>query len=150
MADIVDVSTRSRMMSGIRGKDTLPELQVRRFLHGTGLRFLLHARHLPGRPDVVLPKHETVVFVHGCFWHRHHSCKYAYEPASNRRFWRNKFLDNVARDKRVKSQLRRAGWRVLVVWECAAGNKERLARLVTSILDVKQLKRKPRKRQVLS
>jgi DNA mismatch endonuclease (patch repair protein) len=117
MTDVVDRATRSRMMSGIRGRDTKPEKQVRSFLHRAGLRFRLHAS-LPGKPDLVFPKHRAVAFVHGCFWHRHAGCRYATTPSSNVDFWQAKFDANVARDKRVTRQLRKAGWRVLVVWEC--------------------------------
>lgn len=117
MVDVVDRSTRSRMMAGIRGKNTQPEITVRRTLHGLGLRFRLHAP-LPGHPDLVFPKYETAVFVHGCFWHRHPGCPYTTTPASNRRFWNAKFRANVARDARKTSALRSAGWRVLVIWAC--------------------------------
>lgn len=123
--DVVDRATRSRMMSGIRGRDTKPEKQVRSFLHRAGLRFRLHAS-LPGRPDLVFPKHRAVVFVHGCFWHRHVGCRYATTPSSNAEFWQAKFDANVARDNRVSRQLRKEGWRVFVVWEC---------RLSSSVLD---------------
>ena len=117
MTDVVDRATRSRMMSGIRGRDTKPEKQVRSFLHRAGLRFRLHAS-LPGKPDLVFPKHGAVVFVHGCFWHRHAGCRYATTPSSNVEFWQAKFDANVARDKRVARQLREDGWRVFVVWSC--------------------------------
>lgn len=119
MTDIVDRATRSRMMSGIGGRDTSPELIVRSHLHRAGLRFSLHARDLPGRPDLVLPKWNAVVFVHGCFWHRHPGCQFAATPKSNRAFWTTKFEANVARDERNIRELRRLGWRVRVVWECA-------------------------------
>lgn len=115
--DIVDRATRSRMMSGIRGKNTKPELIVRSFLHRAGLRFRLHAK-LPGKPDLVFPKYRTVVFVHGCFWHRHDDCRYATTPASNPRFWQDKFAANVHRDAKVRQQLEELGWRVLVIWGC--------------------------------
>ncbi|GAB3309970.1 very short patch repair endonuclease [Luteimonas notoginsengisoli] len=121
--DVVDRATRSRMMSGIRGKDTKPELAVRSFLHRAGLRFRLHAK-LPGKPDLVLPRYETVVFVHGCFWHRHEGCRYATTPASNVEFWQEKFAGNVQRDARVKRQLEEAGWRVETVWACQLGEQE--------------------------
>ncbi|MBS0461625.1 MAG: DNA mismatch endonuclease Vsr [Proteobacteria bacterium] len=117
MVDVVDAATRSRMMSGIRGRNTRPELLVRSFLHRAGLRFRLHVR-LPGKPDLVFPKYRTVVFVHGCFWHRHAGCRLASIPATNRRFWEEKFEANVARDRRITRQLRREGWHVLVAWEC--------------------------------
>lgn len=117
MADVVDRATRSRMMSGIRGRDTKPEKRVRSFLHRAGLRFRLHTS-LPGKPDLVFPKHRAMVFVHGCFWHRHTGCRYATTPSSNAEFWQKKFDENVARDKRVTRRLRMEGWRVFVVWSC--------------------------------
>ena len=115
--DVVDRATRSRMMSGIRGRDTKPEKQVRSFLHRAGLRFRLHAS-LPGKPDLVFPKHGAVVFVHGCFGPRHAGCRYATTPSTTVEFWQAKFDANVARDKRVARQLREDGWRVFVVWSC--------------------------------
>ena len=115
--DVVDRATRSRMMSRIRGRDTKPEKLVRSFLHLAGLRFRLHAS-LPGKPDLVFPKHHAVVFVHGCFWHRHAGCRHATMPSSNVGFWQAKFDANVARDKRVARQLRKEGWRVFVMWSC--------------------------------
>lgn len=118
MVDVVDKETRSRMMSGIRGKDTKPEMQVRRFLHAAGFRFRLHVKDLPGRPDIVLPKYRTVIQVHGCFWHRHPECRYATVPANNAEVWAEKFARNVARDCEVESQLAELGWRVITVWEC--------------------------------
>ncbi len=117
MVDVVDRQTRSRMMSAIRGRDTSPEREVRRMLHREGLRFRLHAA-LPGRPDIVFPKLGAVVFVHGCFWHRHPDCRHATTPSSNRAFWQAKFDANVARDKRVAARLRQEGWRVFTVWSC--------------------------------
>jgi DNA mismatch endonuclease (patch repair protein) len=105
-------------MSRIRGRDTTPERAVRSILHRLGYRFRLHSRSLPGRPDVVLPRYKTVVFVHGCFWHRHKKCRFAYVPKSRTKFWTEKFSGNVERDRRVVRMLRSIGWRVLVVWEC--------------------------------
>ncbi|MCW4455774.1 very short patch repair endonuclease [Flavobacterium sp. MXW15] len=135
MIDVVDRATRSRMMSGIRGKNTKPELIVRSFLHRAGLRFRLHAK-LPGKPDLVLPKHRTVVFVHGCFWHRHEGCRFSTTPANNAAFWQEKFADNVRRDARVKQQLRELGWRVLVIWSCQLNERE-LDKLTTAIVESK-------------
>jgi DNA mismatch endonuclease (patch repair protein) len=106
------------MMSGIRGRDTKPELAVRRYLHANGLRYRLHVRDLPGKPDIVLPRHRAVVFVHGCFWHRHEGCRYAYRPKSNVEFWQAKLDANTARDGQDQERLRALGWRVFVVWEC--------------------------------
>lgn len=118
MTDIVDSQTRSRMMSGIRGKNTKPELALRRSLHALGFRYRLHARGIPGKPDIVMPKYRAVIFVHGCFWHRHAGCRYATVPATRPEFWVDKFDANVVRDAAVQSALREAGWRVGVVWEC--------------------------------
>jgi DNA mismatch endonuclease (patch repair protein) len=119
MADIVSRRRRSEMMSGIRGSNTKPERIVRSALHRAGFRFrLLSGRRLPGRPDIVLPAYRTAIFVHGCFWHRHAGCKYAYTPKSNRAFWNAKFRSNIARDAEVAMELRRDGWRRVVVWEC--------------------------------
>lgn len=129
--DVVDKATRSRMMSGIRGKDTKPELRVRSHLHRTGLRYRLHAK-LPGKPDLVFPKHRTVVFVHGCFWHRHENCRYSTTPQSNADFWQTKFAANVKRDALVQEQLTALGWRVLVVWGCQT-SKEDLDALAATI-----------------
>lgn len=120
MTDIVSAATRSEMMSRIKGRDTKPELIVRRIAHGLGFRFRLHRRDLPGSPDLVFPRYRSVVFVHGCFWHRHDGCRYAYRPKSSIPFWTKKFEENVARDARNKRALRDLGWRVLVIWECEA------------------------------
>lgn len=129
--DIVDRATRSRMMSGIRGKDTKPEIVVRSFLHRSGLRFRLRST-LPGKPDLVLPKYRTAVFVHGCFWHRHADCRFATTPTSNAKFWQKKFADNVRRDVQVQQQLARLGWRVLVIWSCEL-NERKLHALASKI-----------------
>jgi DNA mismatch endonuclease (patch repair protein) len=118
MTDIVDRATRSRMMSGIRGRDTKPEIIVRKYLHAAGLRFRLAPKNMPGKPDIVLPKYRTVVFVHGCFWHRHKGCRYAATPATRADFWQKKFEANVERDGRTHEQLADLGWRVIVIWEC--------------------------------
>lgn len=132
MADIVDKATRSRMMSGIRGRDTKPELQVRRFLHAAGLRFRLSPKDVFGKPDIVLPKYQTVVFVHGCYWHRHEGCRFATMPGSNTEFWVTKFEANKRRDREVAGRLRGDGWNVQVVWECDLTDV-RLQRLVLDI-----------------
>jgi DNA mismatch endonuclease (patch repair protein) len=132
MADIVDRATRSRMMSGIRAGNTKPELAVRSFLHRAGLRFRLHSRSLPGTPDVVLPRWRTVVFVHGCFWHRHPGCPKAYTPKSNKAFWMTKFRRNVARDEMAVRSLRKAGWRIFTLWECQV-TPNKLKRLANAI-----------------
>jgi DNA mismatch endonuclease (patch repair protein) len=118
MADIVSPAVRSRMMSGIRGKNTKPEMRVRSYLHRCGLRFRLHSRDLPGSPDLVFPKYRAVVFVHGCFWHRHAGCSYAYTPKSNVDQWTAKFSENKLRDEAVRRRLLEMGWRIFVIWEC--------------------------------
>jgi DNA mismatch endonuclease (patch repair protein) len=107
------------MMSRIRGKDTTPELMLRRMLHRAGFRYRTHPSDLPGRPDLVLRKHRAVIFVHGCFWHRHGGCRFSTTPSSNAEFWRNKFAGTVERDGRILDRLKEEGWRVAVVWECA-------------------------------
>jgi DNA mismatch endonuclease, patch repair protein len=117
MADIVDVATRSRMMSGIRGKNTNPEMIVRRILHAAGFRYRLHDKKLPGKPDIVLPKCKTVIFVHGCFWHGH-MCKKFKWPSTRPEWWREKIEGNFARDRRHVSELQSLGWRAITVWEC--------------------------------
>lgn len=119
MTDIVDSQTRSRMMSGIRGKNTKPELALRRSLHALGFRYRLHAKGILGKPDIVMPKYRAVIFVHGCFWHCHADCRYATVPATRPEFWAAKFDANVVRDAAVQSALRGAGWRVGTIWECA-------------------------------
>jgi DNA mismatch endonuclease (patch repair protein) len=119
VTDIVDQQTRSRMMAGIRGKDTKPELALRRALYARGFRFRLHSNEVLGRPDMILPKFRAAVFVHGCFWHRHAGCRYTTTPATRTEFWRSKFDANVARDYMVREALIQAAWRVVTVWECA-------------------------------
>lgn len=118
MADIVDLETRSRMMSGIRGKDTKPEVLVRSLLHRSGFRFRLHVGDLPGKPDIVLPKYHAVVNVMGCFWHCHR-CELFRWPSTRRAFWRKKILGNRRRDAATEKRLVQAGWRTAIVWECA-------------------------------
>ena len=129
MADTVDFATRSRMMAGIGPKDTMPEMRVRRYLHAVGLRFRLHDKRLPGRPDIVLPAFRTVIFVHGCFWHRHAQCRFATNPSSNADFWQVKFQQNIDRDAAKEAALCSAGWRVLVVWECETREEAALEKL---------------------
>jgi len=133
--DIVTPEQRSHMMSGIRSKDTKPELIVRSVLHSLGYRFRLHRRDLPGSPDIVMPRHETVIFVHGCFWHRHTGCKFAYSPKSRMEFWEKKFEKNIERDRRVQRQLRQLGWRVIVVWECQTSDLAALSERLCSRLE---------------
>ena len=116
--DAWSAAKRSEVMGRIRSRDTKPELIVRSLLHRCGVRFSLRRRGLPGTPDIVLPRYKTVVFVHGCFWHRHARCRMASAPKSHRAFWQAKFEANVARDRRNRRALTKAGWRVIVLWEC--------------------------------
>lgn len=116
--DVYSREKRSEVMSKVRSSDTGPEMIVRKKLHSLGFRFRLHGKHLPGKPDIILPKHRSVVFVHGCFWHHHSGCPKSKLPATNADFWRKKIFRNVQRDEQVVSDLRQLGWRVLVVWEC--------------------------------
>ena len=117
--DIVDSATRSRMMSGIRSKNTKPELALRHAMHALGFRYRLHSSAVTGRPDLVFPKHKAAVFVHGCFWHRHYGCRLTSTPSTRPEFWAKKFLRNVERDLAVRRRLGGDGWRVAVIWECA-------------------------------
>ena len=120
-------------MSRIRGTDTRPELLVRSALHRAGFRFRLHTKGLPGRPDIVLARHGVVIFIHGCFWHRH-GCTLSSEPATRRKFWQAKFEANVARDARNARALRKLGWRVLTVWECALRTHARRERAIAALV----------------
>ena len=132
--DIVDPARRSKMMAGIQGRDTVPEVVVRRTAHRLGFRFRLYRKDLPGRPDLVFPRYRVVVLVHGCFWHRHEGCRYAYTPQSRVEFWTEKFRQNVARDRRTEDALRRLGWRVLVIWECETRDDAVVAHRLKRIL----------------
>lgn len=118
MTDIVDKATRARWMAGIGGKDTRPELVVRRYLHRNGLRYVLNDRRLSGSPDIVLPRYRVCLFVHGCYWHRHVGCKFATTPSTRPEFWARKFQQNVVRDRKNVDALLATGWRVIVLWEC--------------------------------
>ena len=116
-------------MSRVGGKNTGPEIRVRKVAHALGLRFRLHRKDLPGTPDIIFPKYKTVLFVHGCYWHRHPGCRKATPPSS--KFWATKFATNVARDARVASELKKLGWRVVKIWECETKDDDRLFRLIT-------------------
>ena len=109
---------RSRNMSAIKSKNTKPEIAVRKLLHSLGYRFRLHSKDLPGSPDIVLPKYNTVIFVHGCFWHRHKNCKYASTPKTRKEFWEKKFKSNVKRDLEIQEKIKNIGWKSVVIWEC--------------------------------
>ncbi len=134
MTDVLTPEQRKRNMRNIRGKDTKPEVLLRRTLHALGLRYRLHQRKLPGCPDIVFPKYRTAIFVHGCFWHRH-GCAATTTPATRSAFWIKKFTENIKRDQRDTEELLRLGWHVLIVWECALKGKAKknLASLCTDI-----------------
>lgn len=136
--DRLNKSRRSWNMSRIKGRNTSPEIAVRSMLHRAGFRFRLHAKALPGTPDIVLRSLRTVIFVHGCFWHRHAGCKQCYMPKSNREFWESKFAGNVERDERSSRVLKEAGWKVIVVWECELQSPDKLSARLLRLL-------KPRK-----
>lgn len=129
MTDVVSPAKRSRMMSGIKGKNSLPEVLVRKALFAIGHRFRLHRRDLPGTPDIAMPGRKIAIFVHGCFWHAHQGCKYAKTPSTRTEFWASKLRGNVERDQRAADRLIEMGWRVLSVWECSTRAPECVARL---------------------
>jgi DNA mismatch endonuclease (patch repair protein) len=133
MADHLTQEQRSDNMRAIKGCNTKPELQVRSMLHRMGYRFTVNGpknRKLPGKPDIVLPRYNTVIFVHGCFWHRHKGCKNATTPSSNVEFWQNKFAKNVANDKKNRRLLKKQGWNVIVIWECQLKTPEMVIQLL--------------------
>lgn len=135
MTDTLTPEKRSWNMSRIRGKNTKPEKIVRSALRRMGFRFFLHRKNLPGKPDIVLPKYRTVIFVHGCFWHRHKNCKYAYTPKSREKFWLSKFRENMSRDIRTRKVLRKNGWKVITVWECWTEKPDLLTRKLEILLN---------------
>ena len=136
MTDIVDSRRRSELMASVRGRDTAPELAVRRIAHRMGLRFRLHRNDLPGRPDLVFPKHRLAVFVHGCFWHRHVGCRHASTPKTRVAFWTEKFAAKLARDARQEAALRALGWRVLVIWQCESRDEAAVERRLAASIDL--------------
>lgn len=134
-SDVFSEEKRSEIMSRVRSEDTSPELRVRSTLHRLGFRFRLHRRDLPGSPDIVLPKYRTVVFVHGCFWHRHPDCKRATLPRQNREFWRKKLSRNVQRDEEAQARLKALGWRVIVLWTCELRcSNEKLSEYLSTLI----------------
>jgi len=125
---------RSWNMGRIRSKDTKPEKVVRSMLHKSGLRFRLHRKDLPGKPDIILPKFKTVIFVHGCFWHRHKGCQYSYTPKSRKEFWEKKFQDNITRDKKARKELEDLGWKIILIWECELKNIDSVQKKIKNYL----------------
>jgi DNA mismatch endonuclease (patch repair protein) len=118
MADVHTKEQRSFNMSQIKSKNTKPEMLVRRFLHANGFRYKLHDKTLPGKPDIVLPKYRTVIFIHGCFWHGHKDCKYFVVPKTRTEWWMNKINGNIANDKKAVTALKKEGWKIIMLWEC--------------------------------
>jgi DNA mismatch endonuclease (patch repair protein) len=137
MADVHDKATRSRNMRQIKAKNTRPEMIVRKFLHARGFRYLLHDKRLPGKPDLVLPRYHTVIFVHGCYWHKHADCPYFIVPATNTQRWMAKINGNVTRDQKVTQLLEDIGWRILIVWECELKKNKLTATLTKLAGDIK-------------
>lgn len=129
MADIFSKDKRSRIMSKISGKETKPEILIRKFLFSKGFRFRKNDKKLLGKPDIVLPKYKTIIFVHGCFWHQHKGCRKANRPTSNTEFWNIKLDKNVKRDKENIKLLKRSGWKIIIIWECELKNAERIENL---------------------
>lgn len=123
MADVMTPEQRSRCMAAVKGKDTKPEMIVRKYLFSRGMRFRVQVRKLPGNPDIVLPKYKTVIFVNGCFWHGHEDCKYFRLPKSNVEFWKEKIGRNIERDRESMQALLDLGWKIIRVWECELRNK---------------------------
>ncbi len=134
MMDSLSAKHRSWNMSRIRGSNTRPEIKLRSMLHRSGYRFRVNVKNLPGKPDIVLPKYKTIIFLHGCFWHRHSNCRYAYTPKTRQAFWLNKFKANASRDKKVNRSLRNLGWQIVIVWECEMKAPRRvLSRIVDQL-----------------
>jgi DNA mismatch endonuclease (patch repair protein) len=132
--DRISKEKRSWNMSRIHSSNTKPEMMVRSMLHGMGYRFRLHRKNLPGKPDIVLPKYKAVIFVHGCFWHRHHGCKYAYSPKTKVAFWETKFKANIERDTKVQKELQLNGWKTFIIWACELSEVESLKSRLKIIL----------------
>ena len=126
-------SARSKNMSAIKSKNTKPDIAVRKVLHSMGYRFRLHSKNLPGSPDIVLPKFKTVIFVHGCFWHRHENCKYASTPKTRQEFWNKKFTENIKRDSEIQDKIKNLDWRSVVIWECETKNFDNLRDRIVNI-----------------
>ena len=135
MTDHLSPEERSWNMSRIKSKNTKPEKTVRSSLHKMGYRFRLHRKDLPGKPDIVLAKHKTVIFVHGCFWHRHGGCKYTTTPKTNAEFWAHKFKANIRRDRQVQKLLQELGFKILTIWECETKNLPTLTNTLTTFID---------------
>ena len=139
MTDIFSKDKRSSIMAKISGKNTMPEILVRKYLFAHGFRFRVNDKRFPGTPDIVLPKYKTIIFVNGCFWHGHENCKAAHLPDSNKYYWENKIAKNIERDKKVQNQLSRMGYRIFIIWECQLKPKRLETTLSQLIDDIKFL-----------
>lgn len=139
MSDIYDKKERSLIMSHVKSKDTTPEIVIRKFIFSKGIRYRVHDKRYPGKPDLVIPKYDTIIFVHGCFWHGHKNCKSSKLPKTRREFWEKKISDNIIRDKKNIEKLRKDGWNVILVWECELSTQEkrdkRLNNLISEIIN---------------
>ena len=135
MTDIYSKQKRSEIMSKISGKETKPEILVRKFLFANGFRYRKNDKKLPGKPDIVLPKYKIVIFVHGCFWHGHKGCSKAIKPSTNKDFWNTKIEKNRIRDKKVQETLKEIGWKVIVIWECQLRNQELLKQTLSKVIN---------------
>ena len=134
MTDHVDSAKRSLIMSAVRSKDTQPEMAIRKLVHSLGYRYKLHYAKLPGKPDLVFPSRGKVIFVHGCFWHRHARCRYATTPKTRTEYWQEKFRANTSRDRRTRRELKKLGWEVLAVWQCEIKKIEKLTERLCDFL----------------
>ena len=136
--DTVNSETRSRIMSRIHGKDTVPEMAIRRLIHGMGYRYRLHDRSLPGSPDLVFRSRKKVIFVNGCFWHRHHGCRLATVPKTNVEYWTEKFRLNSERDRKTHEEFELLGWKILLIWQCEIRDTEKVKRKIIKFLGERQ------------
>ena len=136
MADVHDKETRSYNMSRIKGKNTKPEILVRKFLFSKGFRYRLHVKNLPGKPDIVLPKYKTIIFINGCFWHGHENCKYYVIPKTRTDWWLQKIMDNQTRDQFAKKELEKLGWNAIIIWTCEIKDKKKDDRLTKLIREI--------------
>jgi DNA mismatch endonuclease (patch repair protein) len=134
VTDHVDATKRSSIMAAVHSKDTKPEMAIRKIVHAMGYRYRLHSANLPGKPDLVFSSRGKVIFVHGCFWHRHSRCRYATMPKTRTEFWQDKFSANMARDRRNRRELKRMGWKVLIVWQCELKKFEKLTERLNDFL----------------
>lgn len=134
MADIFSKTKRSEVMSKVTAKDTRPEIKVRKYLFSKGFRYRKNDKRFPGKPDIVLPKYKTVIFVHGCFWHHHENCRAAVLPRTNHEFWKDKMQTNVKRDKKNQRDLKKLGWKVIIIWQCQIKNRELFERKMKQVM----------------